>query len=161
MIIRYYKKNYLDDHEITKYNIVVLGGLVKEESILTSSSSTNYEEKTIQDVTNVDPQDITKIIFYDGRGGLNKPLTIEDKQDIKTFMDYLDGYVVEKTKNPEPFTGWIHEAVFYINNKEVVDITFSDPILINKNYYTILKSTLDNKKIDTFLKLIAPTYVTE
>ncbi|KLU65280.1 N-acetylmuramoyl-L-alanine amidase LytC precursor [Desulfosporosinus acididurans] len=153
------QKNYLDEHEITKYNVVVLGGLVKEEATLASSSTTNYKEKTIRDVTNVAPQDITKIVFYDGRGGLNKPLTIEDKQDISKFMDYLDGYVLEKAKNPEPSTGWIHEAAFYMNDKEVMDITFVDPIIINKNYYTILKSTLDNKKIDTFLKSIDPTYV--
>lgn len=153
-------KDYLDKNSITNYNVTILGGTVSELSISgLNSSNIDYEEKKISDVTNVKLDDITKIVFVDGRGGINKPLTIENKQNIKEFTKYLDGYIVKKIKNPEPKAGWIHCAEFYINDKMVMDITFSDPLNINHgNYYDIIKGDLSTDKIDMFLKSISPSW---
>ena len=69
-------------------------------------------------------------------------------------VSYIDSYVVKKVKNPEPKDGWIHSAVFYENGKEIMSITFVNPIIINKDYYRIIKGNLNTKKIDSFLKSI-------
>lgn len=119
----------------------------------------NLNATTISGVTGIKSDDITKIVFYDGRGGLNKPLTVEDKQTIKEFMGYLDGYNIEKTKNPET-TGWAQRAVFYIHDDEVINITFGDQIIINDDYFKIIKGGLDTDKIDEFLKSIDPSHLT-
>ncbi|MCO1601594.1 cell wall-binding repeat-containing protein [Desulfosporosinus nitroreducens] len=153
------QKYFLNNNSIINYNIVVLGGVT--EMAIIGSTNVDYEEKKISDVINIKSDDnITKIVFYDGRGGRNEPLTIEDKQKIKEFMGYLDGYVIKKEKNPVPSAGWIHKAVFYINDKEAMSITFVDPMIIDgKYYYNIIKGNLDTDKIDKFLKSIDPEYI--
>ncbi|MDR3599057.1 MAG: cell wall-binding repeat-containing protein [Desulfosporosinus sp.] len=151
------QKEYLDNNLITDYNIVVLGGAVVEQAII-SSFNIDYEEKTISDVTGIKSDDITKIVFYDGRGGKNKPITVEDKQKVMEFMGYLDGYEIKIAKNPELGTGWIHEAVFYVNDKEVMNIFFVDPIIINNEYYEIIKGDIETLKFHEFLKSIDPSY---
>lgn len=128
-------------------------------SSLKSLSNINPNSTTVSGVTGIKLDDITKIVFYDGRGGLNKPLTVEDKQKIKEFMEYLDGYTIKKTKNPET-VGWAQGAVFYIDDKEVINITFGDPIIINEDYFKIIKGGLDTYKIDEFLKSIYPSHLT-
>lgn len=119
-------------------------------------SNVNTNATTISGVTGVNFDDITKIVFYDGRGQ-NKPVTVEDKQKIQEFMGYLNGYSIKKTKNPES-TGWIHSGLFYINDKEVMDITFVNPIIINGDYFNITKGDLDTITIGKFLKSIDPSY---
>ncbi len=150
------QKDYLDKNSITNYNIIALGGTVSKMAIDgLGSSNIDYEEKKISDVNNVKLDDITKIVFYDGRGGLNKPLTIEDKQKIKEFTKYLDVYSIKKIKNPNPPSGWAHHAEFYINNKKVMDITFGNPLETNNNnYYDVIKGKLNANTIDKFLKSI-------
>ncbi|AET70958.1 hypothetical protein Desor_5586 [Desulfosporosinus orientis DSM 765] len=74
-------------------------------------------------------------------------------------MGYLDGYVIKKARNPVLSIGWIHHAVFYINDKKAMSITFGDPMTIDENYYDIIKGNLDTDKIDKFLKLINPEYI--
>jgi hypothetical protein len=127
------------------------------QNSLSGLSNVNPNATTISGVTGIKSSDITKIVFYDGRG--NKPLTVDDKQKVKEFMGYLDGYIINKTKNPET-TGWAQEAIFYINDKEVINITFGDPIIINNDYYKIIQGGLDTDKIDEFLKLIDPSHLT-
>lgn len=122
----------------------------------TSLSNVNLNATTISGVTGVTFDNITKIVFYDGRGA-NKPVTVSDKQKIKEFMGYLNGYSIKKTKNPES-TGWIHSAVFYSNDKEVMNITFVNPIIINGDYFNITKGELDTKTIGKFLKSIDSSY---
>ena len=126
-------------------------------SSVKSLSNINPNSTAISGVTGVKFDDITKIVFYDGRGGRNKPVTVEDKQKIKEFMGYLECYSIKKTKNPES-TGWIHSAVFYINDKEVMKITFVNPIIINGDYFDITKGKLDTETIGKFLKSIESSY---
>ncbi len=150
-------KDYLDNNSITNYNLVVLGGRVNNMELV-SSATIDFEEKKISDVAKINFNDITKIVFYDGRGGLNKPLIIDDEQNIKEFIGYLDGYVVKKTSDPN-MVGWIHEAVFYDkNNVRIMDVTFRNPIEINKQYYDVVKGDLDTNKIDAFLKSVEPSW---
>lgn len=119
-------------------------------------SNANLNATTISGVTGVKFDDITKIVFCDGRGR-NKSVTVEDKEKIKEFMGYLNGYGIKKTKNPES-TGWIHRGLFYINDKEVMDITFVNPIIINGDYFNITKGELDTVTIGNFLKSIDSSY---
>ncbi|MGV8983150.1 hypothetical protein [Clostridium sp.] len=117
-----------------------------------------FTGQKINEVTNIKYANVTKIVFVDGRGGRNKPLTIEDKENIKEFMSYIDSYVVKKVENPEPRTGWIHSAVFYENDKEIMNITFVNPIIINGEYYRVIRGGLNTTKIDKFLKSINPSW---
>lgn len=118
-----------------------------------NSANIDFEEKKISNLVNINLDDISKIVFYDGRGGLNKPLTLEDKQKVSEFFGYLDDYIVKKV--PNPHVGWIHEAAFYNKDSiKVMDITFGDPLLINNEYYKIIKGNLNTEKIDSFLKSI-------
>jgi hypothetical protein len=119
-------------------------------------SNINLNATTISGVTGIRSADITKIIFYDGRG-VNKPVIIEDKQKVNKFMGYLDSYVIKKSKNSES-TGWIQSAQFYVNDKVVMDITFVYPIIINGDYFNIIKGKLDNDTISKFLKSIDSSY---
>lgn len=40
-------------------------------STLLGCTNSEYKDKKINEFTNVKSSDITKIVFYDGRGGLN------------------------------------------------------------------------------------------
>lgn len=117
-------------------------------------SNVDSEGKKISDTTGINLNDITKIIFYDGRGGLNKPLTVNDEQKIKEFIGYLGDFSIEKLKDPDVKVGWIHEAEFYIDDNDVMSITFGNPMIINKNYYNVIQGSLETEKIDEFLKSI-------
>lgn len=120
-------------------------------------SNVNLNATSISGVTGIKSTDVTKIVFYDGRGGINKPVKVEDKQKIKEFMEYLDGYVIKKTKNPESI-GWINTAEFYVKDKVVMNITFVNPIIINEDYFNITKGELDTETIGKFLKSIDSSY---
>ncbi|WP_298846631.1 hypothetical protein [Clostridium sp.] len=132
--------------------LIILIGIV-----ILSFLFVRFTGKKINDVTNINIDNITKIIFYDGRGGRNKPLMLEDKQKIKEFMGYLNGYVIKKVGNSKS-TGWIHSAVFYDNDKKVMEITFVSPVIINGEYYRVIRGGLNTNKIDTFLKSISPNW---
>ncbi|BCZ46404.1 hypothetical protein psyc5s11_24710 [Clostridium gelidum] len=56
-------------------------------------------------------------------------------------------------------TGWLHRALFYINDKEVMDISFNNPIDINGEEFNVTKGNLDIKVIDNYLKSINPSYI--
>lgn len=123
-----------------------------------SLSNVNSNGTTISDVTGIKLDDITKIDFFDGRGGLNDTVTVEDKEKIKEFMGYLKEYNIRKAKDSELKVGWAHAAYFYINNKKVMNITFGDPIHLNNDDYKVTKGRFGDDKIDNFLKVIYPSY---
>lgn len=127
-------------------------------STIITSTNADSESQKISGVTGIKFDDVTKIVFYDGRGG--KSITIGDKEKVKEFMGYLDGYIIKKATNVEASDGYIHSAHFYINDKDVMDITFVNPIIINNNYYNVIKGELDTYKIDKYLKSIDSSYVT-
>lgn len=115
------------------------------------------QKKSVTDAANLRNTNITKIIFYDGRG-YNKPLSVESKQKIDEFMGYMDKCVVIKFTVRDRGTGWIHSAAFYNKDKKLAYITFSDPIKINDQYYDILNNNLNTSKIDSFLKTVSPSW---
>lgn len=127
-------------------------------STIITSTNADSESQKISGVTGIKFDDVTKIVFYDGRGG--KSIIIGDKEKVKEFMGYLDGYIIKKATNVEASDGYIHSAHFYINDKDVMDITFVNPIIINNNYYNVIKDELDTYKIDKYLKSIDSSYVT-
>ncbi|OOM10414.1 hypothetical protein [Clostridium saccharobutylicum] len=157
----FYKKgNIIVQYGGTKENIFYdLNDIFGEQFIgytkNISIKKVNSKYKKISDVTGINLDDITKIVFGDGRG--YKQITVEDEQKVKEFIKYLDGYVITEGKNPES-TGWIHSADFYINETDVMSVTFVDPLIINGNYYNIIQGGLDAKKIDDFLKSIDNSY---
>lgn len=120
-------------------------------------SNINSNATTISDVTGINFNDITKIVFCDG-SLTNKTVTVEDKQKIKEFLGYLDDYSINNIDVPI-VTGWLHRALFYINDKEVMDICFNNPININGESFNVTKGRLDIKTIDKYLKSINPSYI--
>ena len=115
------------------------------------------QKRTVTEAANLKDTNITKVIFYDGRG-YNKPLSLENKQKIDEFMSYLNKCVVIKFTLRDCGGGWIHSAAFYNNEKELADITFSDPMTINNQHYDILENELSTSKIDSFLKTVSPSW---
>jgi len=121
---------------------------------LTLGIYSNYQDKgqKINEVTNVSYSKITKIVFSDGRGRLNKPFILDNRQKINQFMGLIDSYVVKKEKEHKDFTGWTHTADFYDGDKKLMRITFTNPLEINGAYYDIVKGELSSEKIDNFIK---------
>lgn len=114
--------------------------------------------KKIHQLYSFNNSDIKKIIFYDGRGGLNKPLIIKNQAKINQFMGYIDKYVIG-AKTTVMKTGWIHKCAFYdYKNNKVLDITFGNPITINNNSYKVLQNHLNTNEIDNFLKSVSPSW---
>jgi predicted lactoylglutathione lyase len=118
----------------------------------------SFKTKKIKELTNVNYNSITKIMFVDG-SGRNKPLTVDNKQKIEEFINYIDDCVVIKADNPDKI-GWLHSASFYENDKQVMEIVFVNPIIINGEYYRVIWGGLSGDKIDKFLKSINLTWVT-
>ena len=117
--------------------------------------SINKNDKiSIKDIINNEHINITKVIIYDGRGGYNKPLTLESKKKIRTLMDYLYKYVIKKVNHAEPAVGWSHKVILYDGYKEVMSIILNNPLEINNEYYSILEGTLDSKEIDKLINSI-------
>ncbi|MBS4196799.1 hypothetical protein [Lederbergia citri] len=112
-----------------------------------------YKEKKINEAVYMEYSEITKIIFYDGRGN-NPPITLEDKEKIQEFNNLLDGYIIKKEKFHEKSKGWIHRADFYKDDKQFMSITFSNPMQINGKYYEIVEGDINPETIDNFLKSI-------
>ena len=137
-------------------NRLLIGVLVLIGVIVFSFLLIYFKGQKINEITKINYDNLTKIVFYDGRGK-NKPLTIEDKGKIKEFMAYIDGYTVRKVLNPNS-TGWMYSADFYENDKDAMSITFLNPIIINKDYYNIIKGDITNDTLNKFLKSINPDW---
>lgn len=114
--------------------------------------------QSLYDAAGISSYDITRIIFYDGRGGRNEPVIIDNPQKIEELSRLLNNYWVIKDNNPKIVAGWIHHAVFYKNDEQIMDVTFGNPIKINKSDYRVLKGNLSIEKIGRFLKSINAEY---
>ncbi|MEG0773864.1 hypothetical protein [Clostridium sp.] len=139
---------------------LTLISLVFLTSLLIGCTGSEYKEQKINEVAIIKYNEITKITFSDGRGGINKPFTIDDKQKISEFLGLLDKYVIKKEKKHEDFVGWIHMANFYNGEKKLMRITFTNPLQIDETYYDIVKGELSTKDIDNFIKSVNPTWKT-
>ncbi|MGV3466784.1 MAG: hypothetical protein ACO1OT_16030 [Heyndrickxia sp.] len=115
-------------------------------------------EARITDVTNIKWDAVTKIVFIDGTGGRNKPFTLTNKEKISEFTNLLDHYIIHKEKRHEPATGWIRKFIIYQDKKKLMSITFTNPLMINDNYYEIVKGELNTKEIDMFIRTVNPSW---
>ncbi|NHM30855.1 hypothetical protein [Neobacillus terrae] len=136
---------------ILPFIIVILG------SLLLGCSDHPSKEQKITKVTNVKYNEITKIVFYDGRGR-NKPVTIDNHKQVNDFIQMVDHYIVKEEKDHEPSVGWIHNAVFYSGSKKIMDITFTNPLKIDGKYYVIVKGKLSTEGIDHFISSANPNW---
>lgn len=110
-----------------------------------------YKEKKISEAANLNYSEVTKIVFYDGRGN-NQPYTLEDIQKINEFNKLLDRYIIKKEKLHEDAKGWIHEVDLYKGGKQLTSITFNNPMEINGTYYDIIAGPSLPESIDDFLE---------
>lgn len=120
-------------------------------------SNINPSATTISGVTGIKFDDITKIVFCDG-SFKNGEVAVEDKQKIKEFMEYLDGYSINNIDVPV-VTGWLHRGLFYINDRVVMDISFDNPIDINGEQFNVTKGELDTETINKYIKSINSSYM--
>ncbi|MCB8815325.1 cell wall-binding repeat-containing protein [Desulfosporosinus shakirovi] len=154
------QKEYLDNNLINNYNVVVLGDAIPESTII-SSETIDFEVKTISDMTKINFGDITKIELFDMEVSPGKPIIVEDKQKVKEFTGYLEGYLLKKAKNPKLAVGWKTAAVFYINDQKEMTITFGHPLNIKIDGrfedYEIVKNGFDYNQLDEFIKSIFGT----
>ncbi|GFP75474.1 hypothetical protein [Clostridium fungisolvens] len=102
---------------------------------------------------------ITKIVFSDGRGGLNPPLTVTDPKKIEEFTSYLNKFVIIKPIYTNAKTGWIYSVTLYNDDNKISSITFGNPIIINNDKeYLVLKNNLSINDITKYLKSIDPQW---
>ncbi|MBS4201867.1 hypothetical protein KHA93_19875 [Bacillus sp. FJAT-49732] len=110
-----------------------------------------YKEKKINEVANIQYGDITKIVFFDGRGN-NPPITLEDKQKITEFEQLLDRCKLKKEKLHDHSKEWIYRADFYKGDNQLTSITFSNLLQIDGRFYNIVEGDLSPDTIHHFLK---------
>jgi hypothetical protein len=126
-------------------------------SLILGYSNSQNKPKQISEVTDIKNNEVTKIVFSDGRGK-NKPFTLEDKQKINEFIKLLDSYLLKKEKEHKESKGLIHMADFYNGDKKLIRITFTNPLEIDGTYYDILKGQLSTEKLDQFIKSSDPAW---
>ncbi|MBS4219862.1 hypothetical protein KHA96_16225 [Bacillus sp. FJAT-49711] len=110
-----------------------------------------YKEKKISEAANLKYSEVTKIVFYDGRGK-NPSYTVKDKQNINEFEKLLDRYIIKKEKQNVDAKGWIHIVDFYSGSNRLTSITFNNPLEINGKYFDIVEGPALPGSIDEFLE---------
>jgi hypothetical protein len=56
--------------------------------------------------------------------------------------------------------GWIHGARLYVGEEKEINITFTNPIQIDQNYYDVISGVLSPEDIDKFIKSVNPNWDT-
>jgi hypothetical protein len=126
-------------------------------SLLFGCTGFENKETKISEVTNIKYSDISKIVFFDGRGK-NNQFTLNDKNQTTDFIKMMDKYVIKKEKKHDDFKGWIHRADFYNGDKKLMSITFTDPLEIDGKYFDIVKGQLSTEKMDNFIQSANPDW---
>lgn len=117
---------------------------------------TTISHKRISEIGEFQIKDITKISFQYNNPAADRGGTVEDKEKIKDFLEYIDNCVVAKKRVQTPMTGYNQMAGLYIGNKKAVSISFYDNFIeINGIQYNMLKNKLSSEKIDDFIKSAA------
>jgi len=115
---------------------------------------TNTNHKRISEIGGFQSTDITKISFQ-----YNNPAimggTVEDKEKIEEFMNYISSCVFSKKRIQTPVVGYYQMAVFFAGENEVMSImTYDNCIDINGIQYNMVKNKLSLEKIDNFINNI-------
>jgi len=112
----------------------------------------NYDKTNILKVSHIESKDITEIqFFYQPNHNLIK---VDDKEKIKVFLNYLELCAVKKEKKHLNSDGYIYTAQIFSSDKLVANITFTNPIKINDDYYNIVKGEITKEMIDNYLKIV-------
>jgi hypothetical protein len=108
--------------------------------------------KELTRVANLHRGDIVKISFRLGSTGEFVDTT--DSEAIDEFIGYLNGYRVRRKLALPSYLGWTYRAVFYSERGQVADITFNDPVHINRWLYTVADAQLDREFIGAFIETL-------
>lgn len=93
------------------------------------------EKITFKELTGFVKNDITRIEFRDGGTGTLYRTT--DSEKIKEFWTYMNNYTYRKTKQPEPFAGFLYGGNI-TNLNEEVRIGFAMGMMsVKETYYKI------------------------
>lgn len=114
----------------------------------------NINHKRISEIGGFQVNDITKISFqYDNpaiKGG-----TVENKEKISEFMNYINSCVFTKKSTQTSMSGYYQLAVFFVGDKEAMSImTYDKFIEIDGIQYNMIKNKLSLEKIDDFIKSV-------
>jgi hypothetical protein len=101
---------------------------------------------------------ITKITFYDGREGMNRPLVVEDKKKIDEFINLLKDTKVKKQKDVKDNYLRIYSAAFYKDNQLISEIAFTTPLKVNEDYYEVVKNNPSKETLDEYLQSVNPSW---
>ena len=107
------------------------------------------QETTIEQITNADLNDITKIVFIDGTTG--EQIETEHQLKIHEFTVYLRGFMLRKSEEQVDLSGYPWAADLYQDDEIAFRVTFLSPLNINGTYYELLDPGLDIEAIDRFI----------
>ena len=116
-----------------------------------SFSNNSSETKNISEATNISLYHVTKIIFFDVKDN-GKPIVVTDKRSVQKFTNLMKRYLIKKESHYRSPTHLKLTAEFYDRNHELMTITYSTPLQINGNYYSVLQGGLKQSDIERFLK---------
>lgn len=115
---------------------------------------TNTNHKRISEIGGFQSVNITKISFQYNNPAI-KGRTVEDKEKIKEFMNYISSCVFSKKHIQTTMGGYYQMAVFFAGGNEVMRImTYDNFIDINGIQYNMVKNKLSLEKIDNFINNI-------
>lgn len=110
--------------------------------------------KTISEIGGFKADDVTKISFQYDNPAI-KGRTVEDREEINKFMNYINSYRFSKKTDQIPIVGYCKMVTFYISDKEVTSIIDYDKFIdINGTQYNMVKNKLSLQKSDDFIKSI-------
>lgn len=132
-------KDIVDDLR-NYYDKTLVGGIDNNERKITEIVP------PINHIVLINYNDINKIIF---KGNINK--TVEDKETIKKIMNLIDSYVVKQAPQEFPINGFNISAQFFIDDKDVLNINFMNPMVINGKSYEEIRNSIGDKTINDFL----------
>jgi|GEM_PF-1846575 len=115
---------------------------------------TNTNHKRISEIGGFQSTDITKISFQYSNPSI-KGGTVEDKEKIKEFMNYISSCVFSKNRIQTTMVGYYQMALFFAGDNEVMRImTYDNFVDINGIQYNMVKNKLSLEKIDNFINHI-------
>ncbi|MDF2885328.1 MAG: cell wall-binding protein [Clostridiaceae bacterium] len=111
-----------------------------------------YKTANITEIGEFQITDITKISFQYDNPSL-KGETVENKEKIKEFMNYINNCRFTKMPKQIPMTGYYQLIVLFAGDKRVMDImTYDSFVNINGTEYKMVKNNINQGDIDNFVK---------
>ncbi|WP_055666170.1 hypothetical protein [Desnuesiella massiliensis] len=112
----------------------------------------NSNHKRISEIGGFQANDITKISFQYNNPAI-KGGTVENKENINEFMNYINSCVFTKKLTQTLMAGYYQSVILFIGDNKVMSImTYENFIDINGIQYNMVKNKLSLEKIDDFIK---------